>query len=209
MSKFHRQDGASGTTNNNMYVTTTGGGKNAPKQIFVAHRRSQSELTSLMIEQFTLQKQLEAVQAQQQQLLAQQQQLAQQTQMYASQAQAQPQPGQGQGTGTGQGVDAMLGANTTAAAVAAAGMANQSGQNQAHHAMGGGFLPQPLTRTTVLATVATVATAATAATALVADSGATRASRRPTTSWPAATGPERTPGTTQATTTLTHTTAPL
>ena len=143
MSKFHRQDGASGTTNNNMYVTTTGGGKNAPKQIFVAHRRSQSELTSLMIEQFTLQKQLEAVQAQQQQLLAQQQQLAQQTQMYASQAQAQAQPGQGQGQGTGQGVDAMLGANTTAAAVAAAGMANQSGQNQAHHAMGGGFLPQP------------------------------------------------------------------
>ena len=42
-----------------MFVQTTGGGKNAPKQIHVAHRRSQSELTNLMIEQFTLQKQLE------------------------------------------------------------------------------------------------------------------------------------------------------
>lgn len=38
---------------NNMFVQTTGGGKNAPKQIHVAHRRSQSELTNLMIEQFT------------------------------------------------------------------------------------------------------------------------------------------------------------
>ena len=47
-----------------MFVQTTGGGKNAPKQIHVAHRRSQSELTNLMIEQFTLQKQLEQVQAQ-------------------------------------------------------------------------------------------------------------------------------------------------
>ncbi|GAV56163.1 hypothetical protein ZYGR_0BA00690 [Zygosaccharomyces rouxii] len=63
---------------NNLYVPTTGG-KNNPKHIHVAHRRSQSELTTLMIEQFTLQKQLEMVQAQQQQLLAQQHQLAQQT----------------------------------------------------------------------------------------------------------------------------------
>lgn len=63
---------------NNIYVPTTGG-KNNPKHIHVAHRRSQSELTSLMIEQFTLQKQLEMVQQQQQQLLAQQHQLAQQT----------------------------------------------------------------------------------------------------------------------------------
>ncbi|CAI4973885.1 CGH_1_collapsed_G0011320.mRNA.1.CDS.1 [Saccharomyces cerevisiae] len=69
---------------NNMFVQTTGGGKNAPKQIHVAHRRSQSELTNLMIEQFTLQKQLEQVQAQQQQLMAQQQQLAQQTGQYLS-----------------------------------------------------------------------------------------------------------------------------
>ena len=67
-----------------MFVQTTGGGKNAPKQIHVAHRRSQSELTNLMIEQFTLQKQLEQVQAQQQQLMAQQQQLAQQTGQYLS-----------------------------------------------------------------------------------------------------------------------------
>ncbi|CCC70741.1 hypothetical protein NCAS_0F02570 [Naumovozyma castellii] len=65
-----------------IFVKTTGGGKNAPKQIHVAHRRSQSELTNLMIEQFTLQKQLETVQAQQQQLLAQQQQLAHQTGQY-------------------------------------------------------------------------------------------------------------------------------
>lgn len=65
---------------NNLYVP--GSGKNGPKQIHVAHRRSQSELTNLMIEQFTLQKQLEMVQAQQQQLLAQQHQLAQQTGQY-------------------------------------------------------------------------------------------------------------------------------
>ena len=64
--------------NNNLYVTAAGGGRNAPKQIHVAHRRSQSELTTLMIEQFTLQKQLELVQQQQQQLLQQQQHLAKQ-----------------------------------------------------------------------------------------------------------------------------------
>ncbi|EDO18881.1 hypothetical protein Kpol_1023p50 [Vanderwaltozyma polyspora DSM 70294] len=60
----------------------TNGGKNAPKQIHVAHRRSQSELTNLMIEQFTLQRQLEIVQAQQQHIMAQQQQLAQQASQY-------------------------------------------------------------------------------------------------------------------------------
>ena len=81
---------------NNSYVTASGGGKNAPRQIHVAHRRSQSELTSLMIEQLTLQKQLEMVQQQQQQLLAQQQQLA------AKQAQAQAQV-QAQGGGVGGG----------------------------------------------------------------------------------------------------------
>ncbi|CDF89191.1 ZYBA0S03-11298g1_1 [Zygosaccharomyces bailii CLIB 213] len=70
---------------NNIYVPTTGG-KNNPKHIHVAHRRSQSELTSLMIEQFTLQKQLEMVQQQQQQLLAQQHQLAQQTGQMLGQA---------------------------------------------------------------------------------------------------------------------------
>ncbi|CCF58293.1 hypothetical protein KAFR_0E01390 [Kazachstania africana CBS 2517] len=61
-------------SNGNFYVTTSGGNKNAPRQIHVAHRRTQSELTNLMIEQLTLQKQLEAVQQQQQQLLYQQQQ---------------------------------------------------------------------------------------------------------------------------------------
>ena len=63
------------------YVTTSGG-KNNPKQIHIAHRKSPSELTNLMIEQFTLQRQLELVQVQQQQLLAQQQQLAQQAGQY-------------------------------------------------------------------------------------------------------------------------------
>ncbi|KAH3899172.1 mRNA-binding translational repressor SSD1 SCDLUD_004601 [Saccharomycodes ludwigii] len=56
------------------YATTTGGVNN-PKHIHIAHRRSPSELTNLMIEQLSLQRQLEMVQAQQQQLLAQQQQL--------------------------------------------------------------------------------------------------------------------------------------
>ncbi|SCU87920.1 LADA_0E07030g1_1 [Lachancea dasiensis] len=55
------------------FIATTSGGRNNPKQIHIAHRRSASELTNLMIEQFTLQRQLEIVQAQQQQLIAQQQ----------------------------------------------------------------------------------------------------------------------------------------
>lgn len=42
--------------------------------IHIAHRRSPSELTTLMVEQYNLQRQLEAVQAQQQQILQQQQQ---------------------------------------------------------------------------------------------------------------------------------------
>jgi protein SSD1 len=53
--------------------TTTTGGKN-PKQIHIAHRRSPSELTNLMMEQIALQRQLEIVQQQQHQLLAQQNQ---------------------------------------------------------------------------------------------------------------------------------------
>ncbi|SCU86948.1 LAMI_0D04170g1_1 [Lachancea mirantina] len=64
---------------NEAKFATTTGGKSNPKQIHIAHRRSASELTSLMIEQFTLQRQLEIVQAQQQQLLAQQQELAHQS----------------------------------------------------------------------------------------------------------------------------------
>ncbi|QLG70491.1 hypothetical protein HG535_0A04310 [Zygotorulaspora mrakii] len=80
----HNQ-GMSNKSQDNSIVVPTTGGKNNPKHIHVAHRRSQSELTNLMIEQFTLQKQLEMVQAQQQQLLAQQQQLAHQTgQMFAN-----------------------------------------------------------------------------------------------------------------------------
>lgn len=49
---------------------TTTHGKN-PKQIHIAHRRSPSELTNLMIEQIHLQRQLELVQQQQQQILQQ------------------------------------------------------------------------------------------------------------------------------------------
>ncbi|SCV03389.1 LAME_0H10022g1_1 [Lachancea meyersii CBS 8951] len=68
-------------TGGDKFVATTGG-RNIPKQIHIAHRRSASELTNLMIEQFTLQRQLEIVQAQQQQLIAQQQQMAQQSGQY-------------------------------------------------------------------------------------------------------------------------------
>ncbi|KAH3672747.1 hypothetical protein WICMUC_004153 [Wickerhamomyces mucosus] len=52
--------------------TASTGGK-VPRQIHIAHRRSPSELTNLMIEQFALQRQLELVQQQQQQILASQQ----------------------------------------------------------------------------------------------------------------------------------------
>ncbi|KAM9888460.1 hypothetical protein OXX79_012898, partial [Metschnikowia pulcherrima] len=52
-----------------------------PKNLHIAHRRSASELTTLMVEQYNLQRQLEAVQSQQKVLLQQQQQpLAQQVQ---------------------------------------------------------------------------------------------------------------------------------
>lgn len=43
-----------------------------PKNLYIAHRRSPSELTSLMVEQYNLQRQLEAVQLQQKQILLQQ-----------------------------------------------------------------------------------------------------------------------------------------
>ncbi|KAL3231178.1 Protein SSD1 [Nakaseomyces bracarensis] len=119
-------DGNSRQDNGGNYVATTGGGKNVPKQIHVAHRRSQSELTSLMIEQFTLQKQLEAVQAQQQQLLQQQQQLAQQTgQLFAQQnpvGQDTLIEGVSTGVGTGSVAPGLQNAATTSA---------------------GNFLPQP------------------------------------------------------------------
>lgn len=49
-----------------------------PKNLYIAHRRSPSELTTLMVEQYNLQRQLEAVQLQQKQLLQQQQHLSQQ-----------------------------------------------------------------------------------------------------------------------------------
>lgn len=44
------------------------------RNLHIAHRKSPSELTNLMVEQYNLQKQLEAVQAQQKQILQQQQQ---------------------------------------------------------------------------------------------------------------------------------------
>ncbi|CAH2447966.1 Translational repressor [Komagataella phaffii CBS 7435] len=58
----------------NKVITTTATKGNKPKILHIAHRRSPSELTSLMVEQFNLQCQLEAVQHQQQQILQQQQQ---------------------------------------------------------------------------------------------------------------------------------------
>ncbi|ABN64374.2 Exosomal 3'-5' exoribonuclease complex, subunit Rrp44/Dis3 [Scheffersomyces stipitis CBS 6054] len=58
-----------------------GSGTKKPKNLHIAHRRSPSELTTLMVEQYNLQRQLEQVQAQQKQIL-QQQQLAQQQYAY-------------------------------------------------------------------------------------------------------------------------------
>lgn len=55
------------------------GGSKKPKNLHIAHRRSPSELTTLMVEQYNLQRQLDEVQAQQKQIL-QQQQLTQQQQ---------------------------------------------------------------------------------------------------------------------------------
>ncbi|ODQ63488.1 RNB-domain-containing protein [Nadsonia fulvescens var. elongata DSM 6958] len=49
----------------------------APRNLHIAHRRTPSELTPLMVEQLALQQQLEALQLQQQQLMLQQQQFAQ------------------------------------------------------------------------------------------------------------------------------------
>lgn len=46
------------------------------RNLHIAHRKSPSELTNLMVEQYNLQKQLEAVQAQQKQIMQQQQQFA-------------------------------------------------------------------------------------------------------------------------------------
>ncbi|AWU76541.1 hypothetical protein CAS74_000486 [Pichia kudriavzevii] len=77
-------------------VKTTG---DKPKTIHVAHRRSPSELTTLMLEQLSLQRQLEIVQAQQQQILQQQQQQQQQsggTSNFGYQNMLQPPPSLGQ-----------------------------------------------------------------------------------------------------------------
>ncbi|CEP63761.1 mRNA-binding translational repressor SSD1 LALA0_S09e01904g [Lachancea lanzarotensis] len=87
------------------FVATTGG-RNIPKQIHIAHRRSASELTNLMIEQFTLQRQLEIVQAQQQQLIAQQQQMAQQSGQYPGSGF--PPPNQSSGGGPGSHVNSFV-----------------------------------------------------------------------------------------------------
>lgn len=58
------------------------------KNLHIAHRRSPSELTTLMVEQYNLQRQLEQVQAQQKQIL-QQQQMQQQQFKYPPQPQQQ------------------------------------------------------------------------------------------------------------------------
>lgn len=57
---------------------TPGNRTRKPKNLYIAHRRSPSELTTLMVEQYNLQRQLEAVQSQQKQLLQQQQHLSSQ-----------------------------------------------------------------------------------------------------------------------------------
>lgn len=67
--------------NNSETIKTSG---KQPKTLHVAHRRSPSELTSLMQEQLNLQRQLEIVQQQQQQLLQQQHQLNQKVQSQAA-----------------------------------------------------------------------------------------------------------------------------
>lgn len=65
-------------------LNLTGSGSNCglkkPNNFYVAHRRSSSELTALMVEQYNLQRQLEAVQAQQKQILQQQAHQVQQQQ---------------------------------------------------------------------------------------------------------------------------------
>lgn len=68
-----------------------------PKNLHIAHRRSPSELTNLMVEQYNLQRQLEAVQAQQKQLMETQAQQAQ-----VQQNELMPPPG-GIGGGIGGG----------------------------------------------------------------------------------------------------------
>ncbi|KAI5958703.1 SSD1 [Candida pseudojiufengensis] len=62
------------------------------KNLHVAHRRSPSELTTLMVEQYNLQRQLDQVQAQQKQILEQQQQQQQQQQHQVQQHQYPQQP---------------------------------------------------------------------------------------------------------------------
>ncbi|CAH2353936.1 virulence protein Ssd1p [[Candida] railenensis] len=63
-----------------------------PKNLHIAHRRSPSELTTLMVEQYNLQRQLEAVQAQQKQILQQQSQQAQYSYPPKSNAELMPPP---------------------------------------------------------------------------------------------------------------------
>ncbi|KAK6456952.1 exoribonuclease complex, subunit Rrp44/Dis3 [Scheffersomyces xylosifermentans] len=70
-------------------------GTKKPRNLHIAHRRSPSELTTLMVEQYNLQRQLEQVQAQQKQIL-QQQQLAVQQFSYPANQQQQQQSQQSQ-----------------------------------------------------------------------------------------------------------------
>lgn len=73
----NHNDGGNGPDNLNIPGTGGGAGSKKAKNLHIAHRRSPSELTTLMVEQYNLQRQLEAVQAQQKQIL-QQQQMSQQ-----------------------------------------------------------------------------------------------------------------------------------
>jgi len=59
--------------------SSEGAGSKKPRNLHIAHRRSPSELTTLMVEQYNLQRQLEQVQLQQKQIM----QAQQMTQQYS------------------------------------------------------------------------------------------------------------------------------
>ncbi|CAN6640195.1 protein Ssd1p [Trichomonascus vanleenenianus] len=67
----------SGSKSNKSPPTTGGQRGRGTRNLHIAHRRSPSELTPLMVEQLALQQQIEMLQAQQQQILAQHHQFAQ------------------------------------------------------------------------------------------------------------------------------------
>lgn len=79
----------------NLTIPGAGGANKKAKNLHIAHRRSPSELTTLMVEQYNLQRQLEAVQAQQKQILHQQQLAQQQQFSYPPKDELMPPPSSG------------------------------------------------------------------------------------------------------------------